>query len=88
MEVWHNNNSKIETCSACGYQHRTYFEQATDSDLFTDETKHRGTKPFIISTLRVAYSKDNCENLTHTVVYICPSCGCLQVEAQAKDLNL
>lgn len=37
------------------------------------------TIPFIASSLRVSYEISEPRRETHTIVYICPQCGTLQV---------
>jgi rubrerythrin len=42
-----------------------------------------GTAPFILSSLLVEYEKPGTQTEAHTAVYICPTCGTLQVPQPA-----
>ena len=69
MQVAKFDTYALKTCPACGYQCRVNHD---GTPLFDQPT-------FIASSLSVAYNVGN--DVEDKCVYICPSCGTLQVEA-------
>lgn len=75
MQVAKFDTYMLETCPACGYQCRVNL----------DGTPLFGQPAFIQSSLSVAYNIGATSDVEDKCIYICPSCGTLQVQAPKAD---
>lgn len=83
MQTSYNRSSCLETCRACGYQHKTYYREPTSEELEDDMFRY-GQDPFVKLSIE-SYMEETREYepniIKRVTIYACPRCGTLQMDA-------